>query len=110
MTTKTDAKLAPGPYLVEALVPGFKLSSQRVTLGDKQAIELRLSALPKTNASAVGVNMDAEVGRGAGNATPVGQGLAQLVCRTARIEPYAAAGGKQDADESGARINTVTVA
>ena len=66
---KTDAKLAPGPYMVEALVPGYSLSSQRVTLGDATPLELHLSPLPTPRPAAVGVNMDAEPGRGAGSAT-----------------------------------------
>src|SRR4051812_12054868 len=35
----TDAKLAPGPYLVEALVPGYAPESKRVMLGETDGLE-----------------------------------------------------------------------
>lgn len=65
----TDTDLAPGDYLVEALVPGYGLVSKRVTLGDTDELSLVLSRLEKTQPSAIGANMHGEVGRGSGGAT-----------------------------------------
>jgi len=66
----TDAELKPGPYLVEALVPGYGVASRKVTIGsDSEPVELKLAPLAKTKAKAIGANVDADGGRGAGGAT-----------------------------------------
>lgn len=66
----TDAKLTPGPYLVEALVPGFSPESKRVMLGETEGLEIEMKALPKTpKAAAIGARADADQARGAGGAT-----------------------------------------
>lgn len=66
---KTNAALAPGVYLVEALVPGYALGSQRVTVGEGLPVDLTLKPLPKMKASAVGANGAGDVARGEGGAT-----------------------------------------
>lgn len=65
----TDSDLAPGDYLVEALVPGFRLMSQKITLGQTKKVSMILSPLSKTDPTAIGANLDADVGRGQGGAT-----------------------------------------
>ncbi len=65
----TDAKLAPGPYLVEALVPGYSPESKRVMLGETEGLEIQLKAVPKTRPSATSARADADQARGAGGAT-----------------------------------------
>jgi hypothetical protein len=63
--------LPDGDYLVEALVPGYKIESQRITLGrgDTPTVELNLSPLEKTRAHATSANLEAPEGRGAGGAS-----------------------------------------
>lgn len=66
----TDASLKPGPYLVEALVPGYGVASRKVTVGeDGEPLVLKLSPLAKTKAKAIGANVEADGARGAGGAT-----------------------------------------
>lgn len=66
----TDAALTPGPYLVEALVPGYSPESKRVMLGETEGLEIQLKALPKKGKpTAVGARADADQARGAGGAT-----------------------------------------
>lgn len=66
-----DLDLPEGDYLVEALVPGYKIESKRITLGsgDEPVLELRLSPLEKTRATATSANLEAPEGRGAGGAS-----------------------------------------
>ncbi len=65
----TDADLAEGAYLVEALVPGYTLSSKRIVLGQEEDIEIVLTKLEQIDSEAVGVNLDGDVARGSGGAT-----------------------------------------
>jgi hypothetical protein len=64
-----DDSLAPGPYMVEAIVPGYGLVSQRVTVGEQKAVELQLTRLPPTKAPTIGANLEGDAARGAGGAT-----------------------------------------
>lgn len=66
---QTDEALPDGDYLIEALVPGYSLESQRVSVGTTKEVELTLRALDQTKPAAIGANMDGEIGRGAGGAT-----------------------------------------
>ena len=65
----SSEKLEPGPYLVEALVPGFAPESRRVMVGEAYALEIEMKRVPRVHASTVGANVGAEPGRGAGGAT-----------------------------------------
>ena len=65
----TDAALLPGPYLVEALVPGYSSESKRVMLGETEGLEIQMKALPKTKPTAIGARADENQARGAGGAT-----------------------------------------
>lgn len=65
----TSADLAPGDYLVEALVPGYGLVSERVRVGETEKVELTLKPLPKAKTGAIGANTGLDAGRGAGGAT-----------------------------------------
>lgn len=66
-----DKKLPSGDYLVEALVPGYKIESKRVTIGEESRtpIELKLTPLEKTQPRSTSANLDAPEGRGAGGAS-----------------------------------------
>lgn len=66
---KTDAALVPGPYLVEALVPGFAPESRRVMLGETDGLEIQLKPSAKTVPGVISANMIGDPGRGAGGAT-----------------------------------------
>ena len=66
---KTTAALAPGPYLVEALVPGFAPESRRVMLGETEDLEIQLKPTAKVVPGVISANMSADPGRGAGGAT-----------------------------------------
>lgn len=67
----TEEELPTGDYLIEALVPGYKIESKRVTIGkdSPSPIELQLSPLEKTKARSTSANLDAPEGRGAGGAS-----------------------------------------
>jgi hypothetical protein len=66
---EVDESLPPGPYLVEAIVPGYGLASQRVAIGEQKAVELQLTKLPPAKAPTIGANMEGDAARGAGGAT-----------------------------------------
>lgn len=61
--------LEPGPYLVEALVPGFAPESRRVMLGETDGLEIEMKPVPRARASTVGANYGGDPDRGAGGAT-----------------------------------------
>lgn len=67
----TRQDLPKGEYLVEALVPGYKIESKRVKLGADAPlnIELKLQPLERTRTRSTSANLDAPEGRGAGGAT-----------------------------------------
>jgi hypothetical protein len=58
-----------GEYLVEAVVPGYAVSSQKIALSDQKSITMQLVPVGKPSASMIGTNMDADVGVGSGGAT-----------------------------------------
>ena len=64
-------ELPSGDYLVEALVPGYKIESKRVTIGEDSPapIDLKLTPLEKTQTRSTSANLDAPEGRGAGGAS-----------------------------------------
>jgi len=61
--------LREGPYLVEALVPGYRSQSLTVEVKGSQQVELILSPATAPRASSVGANTEIEVGRGGGAAS-----------------------------------------
>lgn len=64
----TRADLAPGVYSVEALVPGFKITSENVDIRKTREVELRMIPVVTPKVAPVGANVDLDVGRGAGGA------------------------------------------
>jgi len=66
---KSTAGLASGPWLVEALVPGYAVASKRIELPMSDELKLTLTPVGKTKASPVRVHEDVPVGRGAGGAS-----------------------------------------
>jgi hypothetical protein len=58
-----------GEYLVEAVVPGYAVSSQKIALSEQKSITMQLVPVGKPSASMIGTNMDADVGVGSGGAT-----------------------------------------
>ena len=58
-----------GEYLVEAVVPGYAVSSQKIALADQKEVTMQLIPVGKPSASMIGTNMDADVGVGSGGAT-----------------------------------------
>ena len=65
----TREKLPEGVYLVEALVPGYAVSSKRVKIGSKEQVTLMLQPSTVLKTPSVGVNVRLDQGRGAGGAT-----------------------------------------
>jgi hypothetical protein len=66
-TVSLDAN--EGEYLVEAVVPGYAVSSQKIALADQKEVTMQLVPVGKPSASMIGTNMDADVGVGSGGAT-----------------------------------------
>ncbi len=66
-TVSIDA--SEGEYLVEAVVPGYAVSSQKIALADRKDLTMQLVPVGKPSASMIGTNMDADVGVGSGGAT-----------------------------------------
>jgi hypothetical protein len=62
-------KLEKGRYLVEALVPGFKIASTELTLEKSQDVKIELVPLPKSTTKAIGINLNLDESRGTGGAT-----------------------------------------
>jgi hypothetical protein len=65
----TPKGLEKGRYLIEALVPGYKIASTEVTIEKSQEIEIKLTPLPKTSQKTIGINMNLDESRGTGGAT-----------------------------------------
>lgn len=61
--------VAEGEYLVEAVVPGYAVVSQRVNMADGQPITLQMIPVGNPKAGMIGTNMDADAGVGSGGAT-----------------------------------------
>ncbi|MEZ4743590.1 MAG: hypothetical protein R3B45_14290 [Bdellovibrionota bacterium] len=64
-----NKSLKKGRYLVEALVPGFKLASAEIDLNKTDKIVLDLMPNPIPDASMIGVNPDVNANRGIGGAS-----------------------------------------
>lgn len=62
------ADILPGRYLIEALVPGFKVTSMRIDIKESKYIKLMLSPIPPVQQKAIRANLELDVGRGAGAA------------------------------------------
>ena len=65
----TDEDLPEGSYLVEALVPGYKLVSERVEINESKEVKFKLTPLSAPKPRAIGTNVDVDMGRGSGAAT-----------------------------------------
>ena len=65
----TREELPPGEYLVEALVPGYVLTSRRIRLGEDDTIDLTLAKTAATKTEAVRANTTLDAGRGGGGAS-----------------------------------------
>jgi hypothetical protein len=65
----TDEGLGDGEWLIEALVPGYAVSSARIKAPHKDELKLTLTPMPRSKAAPVGANPDVKAGRGAGGAT-----------------------------------------
>lgn len=60
---------AEGEYLVEAVVPGYAVASQKINLNDGNTIMLQIEPVGKPKASTISTNMGADTAVGAGGAT-----------------------------------------
>ena len=60
---------ADGEYLVEAVVPGYMVASQKLQLSESNSVILQIVPIGKPTAGMIGTNMNAETGIGSGGAT-----------------------------------------
>jgi hypothetical protein len=67
-TWSTRETLQDGAYVVEALVPGFRVQSEKVLLPGQRHVELKLVPVVAPKAAPIGANADIDLGRGAGGA------------------------------------------
>lgn len=58
-----------GEYLVEAVVPGYAVTSQKINLNDGNTVNMQIEPVGTPKASAISTNMGAETAVGAGGAT-----------------------------------------
>lgn len=58
-----------GEYLVEAVVPGYAVASQKINLRDGNTVTMQIEPVGKPKASVISTNMGAETVVGAGGAT-----------------------------------------
>lgn len=65
----TRDPLPEGDYLIEALVPGYSVTSKKIRIGQKGDITLLLQPVSQQKSSAIGVNLHGDQARGAGGAT-----------------------------------------
>lgn len=70
---ESGASLKPGTYLIEALVPGYELTSQKVTVEQGKELVLVMKPLTKAKAAPIGIELNSDSSgsssRGAGDAT-----------------------------------------
>jgi len=66
---KVRGYFPPGTYLIEALVPGFKIASKTVKIDEAKGLVFQLSPAPAARPGTIGANLDVDAGRGAGAAT-----------------------------------------
>lgn len=64
----TRDSLPEGDYLIEALVPGYGVTSKKIHLGHKSDVTLLLQPAGLQKSSTIGVNMQVDQARGAGGA------------------------------------------
>ncbi len=64
----TRDPLPEGDYLIEALVPGYGVTSKKIHIGQKSDVTLMLQPANLQKSSAIGVNMQGDHARGAGGA------------------------------------------
>jgi hypothetical protein len=65
----TRDPLPEGDYLIEALVPGYSVTSKKIRIGQKGDITLLLQPVNQQKSTAIGVNLQGDQARGAGGAT-----------------------------------------
>jgi hypothetical protein len=65
----TRETLPPGRYLIEALVPGYALTSKQVDLADAGEVDLTLAPVGKVKAKTTRANTQLDAARGSGDAT-----------------------------------------
>lgn len=65
----SDEDLTPGTYLVEALVPGYAVCSEKIELGKSQTVDLKLKPLAALKPGVIGTGTAGAAARGAGSAT-----------------------------------------
>ena len=58
-----------GEYLVEAVVPGYAVTSQKINLNDGNTVKMQIEPIGQPKASAISTNMGSETAIGAGGAT-----------------------------------------
>jgi hypothetical protein len=66
-TVTLDA--AEGEYLVEAVVPGYAVASQKINLASAGSVRLQIQPVGNPKASMIGTNMEAGTGVGSGGGT-----------------------------------------
>ena len=64
----TRDPLPEGDYLIEALVPGYGVTSKKIHIGHKSDITLLLQPAGLQKSSTIGVNIQVDQARGAGGA------------------------------------------
>lgn len=64
----TRDPLPEGDYLIEALVPGYGVTSKKIHIGQKSDVTLLLQPAGLQKSSTIGVNMQVDQARGAGGA------------------------------------------
>lgn len=65
----TRDPLPEGDYLVEALVPGYGVTSKKIHIGQKGDVTLLLQPVSHQRSPGIGANLQGDQARGAGGAT-----------------------------------------
>jgi len=65
----TRDPLPQGDYLIEALVPGYSVTSKKIRVGEKGDVTLLLQPVGQQKSTTIGVNLQGDQARGAGGAT-----------------------------------------
>lgn len=66
---ESDRKLPAGSYLVEALIPGYKIESVRIDVDGSKELSFRLKKLSTLSPELVGSGQDVDPDKGAGGAS-----------------------------------------
>lgn len=64
-----DKNIEKGTYLIEALVPGYKILSKKIIIDKSKELRLHLKPLKAKKDLAISVNPEGDTGIGAGKAT-----------------------------------------